>query len=147
MVRSHSAGIVITGQSYAGLREDADRILGAAAGLIIHQCADPERLLLRGGQSLSFQRRITFTERGMGKAVREYAVGEGVLAETETLKVDADTVKQLDPGACVLIAGGRAQHVLVSPGAEIIAIAVYTCGNCSVENLRVSLSGTGELLR
>src|SRR5262245_41265983 len=36
---------------------------------------------------------------------------------------------------------------LASPGSEIIAIAVYTCGNCSVENLRVSLSGTGELLR
>jgi hypothetical protein len=115
MVRSHGAGIVVTAQSYAGLGADADRILGAAAGLIVHQCADPERLLLRGGQSLSFQRRISFTERGMGPAVREYAVGEGLLAETETLKVDPDSVKQLEPGACVLIAGGRAQHVLVSP--------------------------------
>lgn len=115
MVRSHGAGIIVTAQSYAGLGGDADRILGAAAGLIVHQCADPERLLLRGGQSLAFQRRISFTERGMGPAVREYAVGEGMLAETETLKVDPDMVKQLDPGACVLIAGGRAQHVLVSP--------------------------------
>jgi hypothetical protein len=115
MVRSHGAAIVVTAQSYAGLGADADRILGAAAGLIVHQCADPERLLLRGGQSLAFQRRMSFTERGMGPAVREYAVGEGMLAETETLKVDPDTVKQLDPGVCVLIAGGRAQHVLISP--------------------------------
>jgi hypothetical protein len=115
MVRSHGAGIVVTAQGYAGLGADADRILGAAAGLIIHQCADPERLLPRGGQSLSFQQRVTFTERGMGPAAREYAVGEGVLAETETLKVDADTLKQLNPAACVLIAGGRGQHVLVSP--------------------------------
>jgi hypothetical protein len=114
MVRFHGAGLVVTAQSYAGLGADADRILGAAAGLIVHQCADPERLLLRGGQSLSFQRRISFTERGMGQAVREYAVGEGMLAETETLKVDPDTIKQLDAGACVVIAGGRARHVLIS---------------------------------
>lgn len=115
MVRSHGATIVATTQSYAGLGDDADRILGAAAGLIVHQCADPERLLLRGGQSLSFQRRVSFTERGMGAAVREYAVGEGLLAETEILKVDPDRVKQLEPGTCVVIAGGRTQEVLVSP--------------------------------
>jgi len=51
----------------------------------------------------------------MGPAVREYPVGEGMLAETEILKVDPDTVKQVDPGVCVVVAGGRAQHVLVSP--------------------------------
>lgn len=50
MVRSHGAGIAVTAQSYAGMGEDADRILGAAAGLIVHQCADPERLLTRAGQ-------------------------------------------------------------------------------------------------
>jgi hypothetical protein len=115
MVRFHGAGLVVTAQSYAGLGADADRILGAAAGLIIHQCADPERLLPRGGQSLSFQRRVTFTERGMGPSVRAYAVGEGVLAETERLKVESDTVKQLGQGEVIVIAGGRAQHVLVSP--------------------------------
>ena len=34
-----------------------------------------------------------------------------------------------------------------NPGFETIAIAVYTFGNCSVENFRVSLSGIGELDR
>ena len=34
-----------------------------------------------------------------------------------------------------------------NPPLETIAIAVYTLGNCSVENFLVSLSGTGELLK
>jgi len=114
MVRFHGGGIVVTAQSYAGMGSEVDRILGAAAGLILHQCADPERLLARAGQSLAFQRRITFTERGMGAAVKEYAIGEGMLAEAEALKVDPNAVKQLGPGECVVIVGGRAQHIMVS---------------------------------
>jgi hypothetical protein len=89
-------------------------MLGAAAGLLLHQCADPEQLLMRAGQRLDFQRRITITERGMGQAVKEYAVGEGMLAETDALKVEPNAVKQLGQGECVVIAGGRAQHVAVS---------------------------------
>jgi hypothetical protein len=89
-------------------------MLGAAAGLILHQCADPEHLLVRAGQRLDFQRRVTITERGIGQAVKEYAVGEGMLAETDALKVDPNAVKQLGPGECVVIAQGRAQHVAVS---------------------------------
>jgi hypothetical protein len=115
MVRFHGAAIAVTAQSYAGLGEAADRILGAAAGLIVHQCADPERLLTRAGQRPAFQRRISFTERGLGAAVKEYAIGEGQLAAEDALAVDPNAVKQLGPGACVVIAGGRAQHVLVSP--------------------------------
>jgi hypothetical protein len=114
MVRFHGAGIVVTAQSYAGMGAEVDRILGAAAGLIIHQCADPERLLVRAGQSLEFQRRVAFTERGMGAAVKEYAIGEGMLAEAEALKVDPNAVKQLGPGECIVIAGGRAEHIVVS---------------------------------
>jgi hypothetical protein len=114
MVRFHGAGLIVTAQSYAGLGADADRMLGAAAGLILHQCADPEHLLVRAGQRLDFQRRVTITERGMGQAVKEYAVGEGMLAETDALKVDPNAVKQLGQGECVVIAQGRAQHVAVS---------------------------------
>jgi hypothetical protein len=114
MVRFHGAGLVVTAQSYAGLGADADRMLGAAAGLILHQCADPEHLLVRTGQRLDFQRRITITERGLGQAVKDYAVGEGMLAETDTLKVDPNAVKQLEQGQCVAIAQGRAQHSAVS---------------------------------
>jgi hypothetical protein len=89
-------------------------MLGAAAGLILHQCADREHLLMRAGQRLDFQRRVTITKRGMGQAVKEYAVGEGMLAETDALKVDPSAFKQLGPGKCVVIAQGSAQHVTVS---------------------------------
>jgi len=114
MVRSHGAGIAVTAQSYAGMGEDADRILGAAAGLIVHQCADPERLLTRAGQDLAFERRVSFSERGMGQAVKEFAVGEGMLAARQELKVSPDRVKQLGPGECFVIVGGCAQEVRVS---------------------------------
>jgi hypothetical protein len=59
MVRFHGAGLMITAQSYAGLCAYADRMLGAATGLILHQCADPKQLLMRAGQRLEFQRRVT----------------------------------------------------------------------------------------
>src|SRR5215212_9715358 len=114
MVRSHGAGIAVTAQSYAGMGEDADRILGAAAGLIVHQCADPERLLTRAGQDLAFERRVSFSERGMGQTVKEFAVGEGMLAARQELKVSPDRVKQLGPGECFVIVGGCAQQVRVS---------------------------------
>lgn len=114
MVRFRGAGIVVTAQSYAGMGADADRILGAAAGLVIHQCADPERLLPRAGQSVSFQRRVGFAERGMGAGAREYAVGEGTLSASEELKIHADLVKRLQPGECFVIVGGAAQLVRVS---------------------------------
>jgi hypothetical protein len=69
---------------------------------------------MQAGQLLDFQRRATITERGMGQAVKEYAVGEGMLVETDALKVDPNAVKQLGQGECVVIAQGRAQHIAVS---------------------------------
>jgi hypothetical protein len=71
MVRFHGDGLVVTAQSYAGLGADADRMLGAAAGLILHQCA-----------ALSICWRVTTTERGMGQVVKEYAGGESRLPRT-----------------------------------------------------------------
>src|SRR5690606_23083577 len=46
-VRSLGASVIVSSQSYAGLGAGADRILDAAAGLICHQSADPERLAAR----------------------------------------------------------------------------------------------------
>lgn len=114
MVRFRGAGVVVAAQGYAGMGADADRILGAATSLVIHQCADPERLLPRAGQSVSFQRRVGFAERRMGAGAREYAVGEGTISASEELKIHADLVKRLQPGECFVIAGGAAQQVRVS---------------------------------
>jgi hypothetical protein len=87
MVRFHGASIIVTGQSYAGMGEGFDRILGAAETLILHRCGDPDKLLPRAGQRLAFKRRVGFSERGIGQGAREYATGAGYLAVDEELKI------------------------------------------------------------
>ncbi len=113
-VRSYGAGIIVTSQSYAGMGQDADRILGAAATILLHQCPDPDDILRRAGMQTVFERRVGYAERGMGNAPRAYATGQGALGAKETLKVDPNTVKTLPIGGCVVIASGAAQQVQVS---------------------------------
>jgi len=113
MVRFHGASIIVTGQSYAGMGEGFDRILGAAETLILHRCGDPDQLLPRAGQRLTFKRRVSFSERGIGRAAREYATGGGYLAVDEELKIHPNAVKELPRGECFVIAGGQYQRVLV----------------------------------
>jgi hypothetical protein len=114
MVRFHGASIIVTGQSYAGMGEGFDRILGAAETLFLHRCGDPDKLLPRAGQRLTFKRRVSFAERGIGQAAREYATGGGYLAVDEELKIHPNEVKELPRGECFVIAGGQYQRVLVN---------------------------------
>jgi hypothetical protein len=113
MVRFHGASIVVTGQSYAGMGEGFDRILGAAETLFLHRCGDPDQLLPRAGQRLAFKRRVGFAERGIGQGAREFATGGGYLAVDEELKIHPNDVKELPRGECFVIAGGQYQRVLV----------------------------------
>ena len=48
-LRSFGAAVIISAQGYAGLGAAADRILDAAQTLVLHRCADPERLVARAG--------------------------------------------------------------------------------------------------
>ena len=114
MVRFHGASIIITGQSYAGMGEGFDRILGAAETLILHRCGDPDQLLSRAGQRLTFNRHVGIAERGIGRGAREYATGAGYLAIDEELKIHPNDVKELPRGECFVIAGGQYQRVLVN---------------------------------
>jgi hypothetical protein len=113
MVRSKGAGMVVTAQSYAGMGEGADRILGAATTLLLHQCADPDRLLMRGGMATTYARNVSFAERGTSNPAA-YGVGTGSIREQEQLKVHPNEVKALAPGECFLISGGRYAHVSVA---------------------------------
>jgi len=113
MVRFHGASIIVTGQSYAGMGEGFDRILGAAETLFLHRCGDPDKLLPRAGQRLTFKRNVSFSERGLGRAAKDYATGAGYLAVDEQLKIHPNDVKELPRGECFVIAGGRYQRVLV----------------------------------
>jgi hypothetical protein len=69
--------------------------------------------LPRAGQRLSFKRRVGFSERGMGRAARDYATGDGSLALEEESKIHPNDVKELPCGECFVIAGGKYQRVLV----------------------------------
>jgi hypothetical protein len=112
-VRSFGASVVVTSQSYAGLGDGADRILGATAAVLLHQCPDPAPLIARAGMERDLQLRRGATERvGLG-GIKAYATGQVSLAERDTTKIRAELVQQLKPGECVLISGGRAQHLCV----------------------------------
>lgn len=107
-VRSLGASVIVSSQSYAGLGVGADRILDAAAGLICHQSADPERLAARAGTRPSIERTIQIsTEDG--------PTGLGSLRQQDAFRVHPDKVRQLEVGECFVIAQGRAARVSVSP--------------------------------
>lgn len=107
-VRSLGASVIVSSQSYAGLGPGADRILDAAAGLICHQSADPERLAARAGTRPSIERTIQVsTEDG--------PTGLGSLRQQDAFRVHPDKVRQLEVGECFVIAQGRAARVSVTP--------------------------------
>jgi hypothetical protein len=113
-VRSYSASVVVTSQSYAGLGQGADRILGAAATVLLHQCPDPETLIARAGTAPDVLLRRSAVERlGLG-GVKSYATGQVAYAETDRFKVRPEVVQQLQPGECVAICGGDALRLRVS---------------------------------
>lgn len=107
-VRSLGASVIVSSQSYAGLGAGADRILDAAAGLICHQSADPERLAARAGTRPSIERTIQFSTDGG-------PTGLGSLRPQDAFRVHPDRVRQLEVGECFIIAQGRAARVSVTP--------------------------------
>jgi hypothetical protein len=113
-VRSCGASVMVTSQSYAGLGAGADRILGAAAAVLLHQCPDPETLIARAGTARDLQQRVMGTERfGLG-GIKTYATGQVAFQEREVVKVRPEAVQQLEAGEGVLIVGGKYRRVRVS---------------------------------
>lgn len=51
-IRSFGAAVIVSSQSYAGLGPEAERLLGAATTILLHQCNDPERIGRRAGTVL-----------------------------------------------------------------------------------------------
>ena len=107
-VRSFGASVIVSSQSYAGLGRGADRILDAAAGLISHQSADPERLAARAGTRPSIERTIQVS-------AEDGPTGMGSLRQQDAFRVHPDKVRQLEVGECFVIAQGRAARVSVTP--------------------------------
>ncbi len=108
-VRSFGASVAVSSQSFSGLgnRKEAERILDAAHTLIVHRCADPERLVQRAGTYKRPERSVYVDRSG--------PTGSGSVRIQDTFKVPPDSARQLRTGEAYVIAEGRAHKVGVTP--------------------------------
>lgn len=108
-VRSFGGSVAVSSQSFSGLgvRKDAERILDAAHTLIVHRCADPERLVQRAGTYRRPERSVYVD--------REGPTGTGSVRIQDSFKVPPDAARQLRTGEAYVIAQGRAHKVGVTP--------------------------------
>jgi hypothetical protein len=121
-LRSFGAAVIVSAQGYAGLGVAADRILDAAETLVLHRCADPERLVARAGTVP----RVEHTRYLPSHAVPPGAGREGSVTRREGWRVRPNDVRQLPAGEAIVISGGKAGRVRVErllPADELRAAA------------------------
>jgi hypothetical protein len=121
-LRSFGAAVIVSAQGYAGLGAAADRILDAAETLVLHRCADPERLVARAGTVP----RVEHTRYLPSHAVPPGAGREGSVTRREGWRVRPNDVRQLPAGEAIVISGGKAGRVRVErllPAGELLAAA------------------------
>ena len=122
-LRSFGAAVVISSQGYAGLGQAADRILDAAHTLVLHRCADPERLLSRAGTVSRLEHTRYVDPAG---ATPVPGRREGTVTRREQWRVKPNDARQLPVGEAVVISGCRAARVRVervAPDAGLLAAA------------------------
>jgi hypothetical protein len=128
-LRSFGAAVIISAQGYAGLGVAGDRILDAAQTLVLHRCAEPERLVARAGTVP----RVEHTRYIPGREVSGGPAGrEGAVTRREGWRVRPNDVRQLLVGEAVVISGGRSGRVRVErllPPAELLAAAAAIAGH------------------
>jgi hypothetical protein len=109
-VRDVGVQVVVAAQSVEGLgsQHQAPRLLASCAGgVVVHQCPDPERLLALAGTVHDVEHNWEvdrYGPRGVAKArMRDRA------------RVDAELVRQAQPGEAWVIQAGHAVHLRVLP--------------------------------
>jgi hypothetical protein len=116
MERGRSFGVpsLLSGQSYASLgpEEDRDRIVSAAASLVLFASNTPEELSKLAG-SIQTTEAVLQAEDGRW-------TGRASVTTRARHRVDPNAVRQLQPGQAVVISGGRAERIQViqAPGAN-----------------------------
>jgi hypothetical protein len=109
MERGRSFGVpsILSGQSYAslGTPEEADRIVSAANSLVLFASNTPEDLARLAG-SVQTAEAVYQVEDGRWN-------GRASLTSRARHRVDPNAVRQLQPGQCVLVSGGRAEKLQV----------------------------------
>jgi hypothetical protein len=104
-MRSFNAHLIVSAQGYAGLGEEAERMLDAAGTIILHAADKPDDVIARAGT-------IKVVERSVQKDTLG-ATGAGSLRAQEAFRVNPNDAGQLGPGECFVISGRRAQWVKV----------------------------------
>jgi hypothetical protein len=122
-LRSFGAAVIVSAQGYAGLGVAGDRILDAAQTLVLHRCAEPERLIARAGTvpRVEHTRYLPGRDAAGGPAGRE-----GAVTRREGWRVRPNDVRQLPVGEAVVVSGGKAARVRVErllPPEELLAAA------------------------
>lgn len=108
--REFGVSFVLTTQSYAGLGEEAERILDASNTLILHRVADPERFTRRAGTVLTQSRTDhvpssrPLVDVLTGAKPRPDSI---TLRDVESSRVHPNAVRQLQDGQAFVISSGR----------------------------------------
>jgi hypothetical protein len=109
MERGRSFGVlsILSGQSYASLGnpEEADRITSVANTIALFASNTPEELARLAG-SVQTAEAVLQAEDGRW-------TGKASITTRARHRVDPNTVRQLAPGQCVLVSGGRAEQLQV----------------------------------
>ena len=120
-IRSYGASVIVTSQSYEGLGKDADRMLGAATGIILHQSSSPEKIINRAGTKKRAERSHQLDTEG--------TTGGGSMRVQDTFRVDPNTIRQLGVGEAVIIAHGHAHRLQVErlhmPSESVVQVEAY----------------------
>jgi hypothetical protein len=111
-VRSYGAAIIASSQSYQGLGRDADRMLSAAASVILFQSPDPDELTRRAGTRQGQAR--SYQTRQDGTWGSQAPTGSATIHEREQPKIDPNQARALPVGQCFIISAGAYQRVQVA---------------------------------
>jgi hypothetical protein len=99
--------VILAAQSRISLGSDdeADRLIGAAAAVVLFNTAEPETLLRLAG--------TVVRPDAVWTADKGEWTGRAAVSMRAASKVDANTVRGLAPGECFVLADGRAGRMLV----------------------------------
>jgi hypothetical protein len=105
--RSANVPVILAAQSRISLGSDdeADRLIGAAAAVVLFNTAEPETLLRLAG--------TVVRPDAVWTADKGEWTGRAAVSMRAASKVDANTVRGLAPGECFVLADGRAGRMLV----------------------------------
>ncbi|HEY6707641.1 MAG TPA: TraM recognition domain-containing protein [Actinomycetota bacterium] len=105
--RSFGVPSLLSGQSYAslGTAEQADRIVSAAATMVLFASSTPDELSKLAG-SVQTTEAVLQAEDGRW-------TGRASVTTRARHRVDPNAVRQLQPGQAVIVSGGRAERIQV----------------------------------